>query len=216
MADPLSIVSTIISTASAIHTWFDQHESKNTIIRELRITVRNVYSIVSPLHQEKEACNIALRSATEGYVALHCTPLFPDVQDLPISKFGRTTSEAPSHLPTLECLVDLNDALHRTKEHLMSWLKKGGYRKEFMAKLLPSIALRQLTEDQKWLAQRCQDLQLAFSMTLWRQVFEGRSGSDLDAITVTVAPALTPANDTGMKPTNTAQNVRDHSTRTFH
>ena len=184
MADPLSIVTAVVSTASAIHTWLEQHESKNTTIRELRITVRNIYSIVSPL------------------------------QGLPASEIERMNSENPSHFSMFECLADLVDALKRTHEHLVKWSERRGFRAEFVAKLVPSIVLGELAEDQKWLSQRCQDLHFAFSTTLWRKAFDAQTQS-YSVVKPTKASSSILTSDIGIGITNHVYE-RDRSLTVCH
>ncbi|KAK0221639.1 hypothetical protein IW262DRAFT_918902 [Armillaria fumosa] len=48
--DPISILSTVISTTSFLLTWIDQHQSKEKVFRDLRTTLDNVHSgILLPL-----------------------------------------------------------------------------------------------------------------------------------------------------------------------
>lgn len=48
--DPISILSTVISTTSFLLTWIDQHQSKEKVFRDLRTTLNNVHSgILLPL-----------------------------------------------------------------------------------------------------------------------------------------------------------------------
>lgn len=158
MADPLSIITAIISTVSAIQTWCDQHQSKEQTIRQLRITVRNISGIITPLK------DISL----------------PELEHT-ITKATPTHS---THRSTLDCLADLQEALECTRGHLQKWSEKRGFRKEIVAKLMPSIALGEVQDDQKWLAQRCQDLQLAFSAMLWKKALatDGQESVGHDAM----------------------------------
>lgn len=158
MADPLSIITAIISTVSTIQTWCDQHQSKEQTIRQLRITVRNISGIISPLK------DISL----------------PELEHT----ITKATATHSAHRSTLDCLADLQEALECTRGHLQKWSEKGGFRKEIVAKLLPSIALGELQGDKKWLVQRCQDLQLAFSAMLWKKALamDGQEGTGHDAM----------------------------------
>ncbi|KAK0187855.1 hypothetical protein F5146DRAFT_731125 [Armillaria mellea] len=48
--DPISILTTVISTTSFLLTWIDQHKSKETVFRDLRTTLDNVHNgILLPL-----------------------------------------------------------------------------------------------------------------------------------------------------------------------
>ncbi len=48
--DPISILTTVISTTSFLLTWLDQHQSKEAVFRDLHKTLDNVYSgILLPL-----------------------------------------------------------------------------------------------------------------------------------------------------------------------
>ncbi|EIM89615.1 uncharacterized protein STEHIDRAFT_108313 [Stereum hirsutum FP-91666 SS1] len=96
----------------------------------------------------------------------------------------KATATHSANRSTLDCLADLQEALECTRGHLQKWSEKGGFRKEIVAKLLPSIALGELQDDQKWLAQRCQDLQLAFSFMLWKKALamDGQEGTGHDAM----------------------------------
>ncbi|TFY82147.1 hypothetical protein EWM64_g1863 [Hericium alpestre] len=168
MADPIAIITAVISTAVAIQTWIDQRKIKDSKIYELHFTLSRIATILSPLQPALQSDHLAV-PAHEHHTGSSASGA--PKRSSSFSSTGSSTtavSIAPSSEwsrpdPTLvTCFQDIGEILNRIKDDLQLWTAKRSKRAALLEFLRPSAILDRIQEHDRRLSRRLEVL--AFAM----------------------------------------------------
>ncbi|KAI0311713.1 hypothetical protein OF83DRAFT_1149633 [Amylostereum chailletii] len=151
--DPLSIVTSVISTAIAIRDWIDALKAKEKALHELNITVSRIAQILSPLQTPSSTPSPA--------------PSIVDVDPPPYTTSAVATVWM-ADVSVTSCLQDMADILGHIHEHLEIWNGKRSKYSSLLAFINPSSLLQKFRDDEKLLTQRMNVLSFALQFAAAR------------------------------------------------